>query len=176
MKTCPKCKSPIRGEHITEAFADEYWDEYECGTEVYPSSDRVCISKACNTIRRLRLEVRRANRTKVVWKAIPKTVFYVGVNDVCNPNDNMPYKERLFLRRADAEDWLRPIAKTAYDFFIDEIDERYKKEWMERGFKETKTAKNTRWRVPWKHEYDRVGGTFCEVVQVEVHLKGHGNR
>lgn len=55
---CPRCGAPLKNERV----ADEYWDEYECGSKAYPSSDVFVPGWACNKIASMSKKGRRRAR------------------------------------------------------------------------------------------------------------------
>lgn len=91
-------------------------------------------------------------------------------------------RKRYFYNREDAEDYVRPIAKKAFEVFLSDWKENAEdegencdledlKEFTKRGLQETRDDDNysTSFRCPAKHEYDRIGHHFASVSRVEIH-------
>lgn len=105
-------------------------------------------------------------------------------------------RKTYFLNRKDAEDYIRPIAKKAFDMMIEDMKDNDKdededeeseqtKEYLKRGFQEIRREElleanpfhelyhssnpSTLFTCPSEDEYDRIGNYFAEVYKVNVY-------
>lgn len=143
-----------------------------------------------------------------IWKVEKKSGGYGGENGRtedteriylgCDNDYHKWYELRktYFLTRKDAEDYIRPIAKKAFELMIedwknDKEDEEeaemslLAKEYLKRGFQEIRREEltedspfyelyhsdnpSTLFTCPSEHEYDRIGNYFAEVHRVKVY-------